>query len=158
VDINTVKAKVERILSELVSETELFTAFGRDSDGDLFVEREYSETTKYYIVVEPVRSFGLPDELTWDELDLPEYQIRLSVFVMGDLKPGLALYKFIADDCNWLSFSRIFLTEAEEKKVDMHMRSIIAADTVDTPELRNALLFLIRDSEVIRNGIPEKVR
>ena len=87
-DLNIVKAKVERIVSELFEETELFESSGRDSDGDYFLERYFNGTTKFYVSVFPIKTFGLP-ETTWDDLELPEFQVRIWGNVASNLKPGL---------------------------------------------------------------------
>ena len=156
-DLNIVKAKVERIVSELFEETELFESSGRDSDGDYFLERYFNGTTKFYVSVFPIKTFGLP-ETTWDDLELPEFQVRIWGNVASNLKPGAALYKFVIEESDWLAFTKLKVYHRDDKRVDLFMEVILAADTIDTPELRNALVFLVRDCESIRSSIPEKLR
>jgi hypothetical protein len=153
-DINVVKNKVHRMVNEFFDESGFLKTIGRDGDGDLVLEMNWRGNVKCWVTVEEIVRFETLDK-TWVDLDLPNFSVTFDTVVAIDLKPCAALNKYVLDEVNERVFTTPYLDLEEDKTQTLRLRSVIAADTLDTCELRNALIHLIRDFQYLRDGIPK---
>lgn len=153
-DINTVKNKVHRMVNEFFDESGFLESIGRDGDGDLVLEMDWRGPVKCWVTVEEIMRFGTLDK-TWEELDMPTFSVTIDAQVATELKAGAALHKYVAEQGGIRRFSTPYLELEDNKTATLRIRSVLSADTLDTSELRNALIHLIRDFQNLRDGIPQ---
>jgi hypothetical protein len=151
-DIITQKSKIDRMVNELFDESSgVFDSIGRDKDGDLYVEQSYFGSLRVYFVVGESIKFGVGDT-SWDDLGLPNFEIRIYTKARMNLKSGASLNKKIVEFASEQAIASSYASISDTKSATIWVRACLAADTIDATELRNAVMHVIRDAHRWRDA------
>jgi hypothetical protein len=157
-DIERVKSKVERILNDFFDDTPLFNSLGRDSYGSSIFEFSYGgKTFKIYGTVDEIEQFNVLGK-DWSFLDLPKFQLTLSVRISGNLKSGVALYNFVNACSRTQKYTKIYSNKFSAGGAAIWLESTLVADTIDPTEVRNALVHLLLNIQDTSDNLPWTLR